>query len=138
MAREKLHLLIDRIPEAEISAAQRFLEYLASTTAFRAAILSSPDDEPVTAGDAEGIARALTSKRGELFPTMRSYVNSAADEFCMARDRSRGFARNRSRYGHADPWCADQMRVGDYRVIFSVSPKEIVILRVRHRSDVYR
>ena len=58
MAREKLHLLIDRIPEAEISAAQRFLEYLASTAAFRAAILSSPDDEPVTAGDAEGIARA--------------------------------------------------------------------------------
>jgi mRNA interferase RelE/StbE len=31
-----------------------------------------------------------------------------------------------------------RLRVGDYRAIFSVSPKEIVILRVRHRSDVYR
>jgi hypothetical protein len=58
MAREVLHNLIDRIPEAEISAAQRFLEYLASTPAFRAAILASPDDEPVTPGDAEAIARA--------------------------------------------------------------------------------
>jgi hypothetical protein len=46
MAREQLHTLIDRIPESEISAAQRFLEYLASTPAFRAAILASPDDEP--------------------------------------------------------------------------------------------
>jgi hypothetical protein len=50
--------LIDRIPEAEISAAQRFLEYLASTTAFRTAILAAPDDEPVAQGDAEAIARA--------------------------------------------------------------------------------
>jgi hypothetical protein len=58
MAREQLHISIDRIPEAEISAAQRFLEYLASTAAFRAAILASPDDEPVTQGDAEAIARA--------------------------------------------------------------------------------
>ncbi|MGD0301309.1 MAG: hypothetical protein ABSE86_29885 [Bryobacteraceae bacterium] len=58
MGREQLHTLIDRIPENEISAAQRFLEYLASTAAFRAAILASPDDEPVTQGDAEAIARA--------------------------------------------------------------------------------
>ena len=58
MARERLHTLIDRIPEAEISAAQRFLEYLASTPAFRAANLATPDDELVTQGDAEAIARA--------------------------------------------------------------------------------
>jgi mRNA interferase RelE/StbE len=31
-----------------------------------------------------------------------------------------------------------RLRVGDYRVIFSISPKEMVILRARHRSDVYR
>jgi mRNA interferase RelE/StbE len=31
-----------------------------------------------------------------------------------------------------------RLRIGDYRVIFSVSPDEIAILRVRHRSDVYR
>jgi len=58
MPLERLHTLIDRIPEAEISAALRFLEYLASTPAFRTATLALPDDEPVTQGDAEAIARA--------------------------------------------------------------------------------
>ena len=58
MARETLHRLIDRIPEAEISAAQRFLEYLASGAAWRAALAAPPDDEPVTGGDAESITRA--------------------------------------------------------------------------------
>ena len=31
-----------------------------------------------------------------------------------------------------------RLRVGDYRVIFSVAPEEITVVRVRHRSDVYR
>jgi len=31
-----------------------------------------------------------------------------------------------------------RLRVGDYRVVFSVSPVEITVVRVRHRSDVYR
>jgi mRNA interferase RelE/StbE len=31
-----------------------------------------------------------------------------------------------------------RLRVGDYRVIFAASPEQITILRVRHRSDVYR
>jgi hypothetical protein len=62
MNREALHELIDRIPESEIVAAQRVLERLASDAAFRAAMSAPPDDEPVTAGDAEAIARA----RGEL------------------------------------------------------------------------
>jgi mRNA-degrading endonuclease RelE of RelBE toxin-antitoxin system len=31
-----------------------------------------------------------------------------------------------------------RLRVGDYRVILSVSPQEITIVRVRHRSEVYR
>ena len=31
-----------------------------------------------------------------------------------------------------------RLRVGDYRVIFAAMPNEIVIVRVRHRSDVYR
>jgi hypothetical protein len=55
MARETLHALVDQIPDAEISAAQRFLEYLASSAAFRAALSAPPDDEPVTQGDAEAI-----------------------------------------------------------------------------------
>jgi hypothetical protein len=58
MTREALHELIDRIPEGEIVAAQRFLEYLASSAAFRATLSAPPDDEPVTRGDAESIACA--------------------------------------------------------------------------------
>jgi hypothetical protein len=58
MTRETLHELIDRIPEGEIAAAQRFLEFLATSAAFRAALSAPPDDEPITRGDAESIARA--------------------------------------------------------------------------------
>jgi mRNA interferase RelE/StbE len=31
-----------------------------------------------------------------------------------------------------------RLRVGDYRVLFDLIQKEIVILRVQHRKDVYR
>ncbi|HJT89094.1 MAG TPA: type II toxin-antitoxin system RelE/ParE family toxin [Bryobacteraceae bacterium] len=31
-----------------------------------------------------------------------------------------------------------RLRVGEYRVIFSVLPGELAILRVRHRSNAYR
>lgn len=31
-----------------------------------------------------------------------------------------------------------RLRVGDYRVIFTIAPEEITIVRVRRRSDVYR
>ena len=31
-----------------------------------------------------------------------------------------------------------RLRVGDYRVIFSISPEEITVIRVRHRSEIYR
>jgi hypothetical protein len=58
MTREALHELIDRIPEGEIAAAQRFLEFLATSAAFRATLSALPDDEPITRGDVESIARA--------------------------------------------------------------------------------
>jgi hypothetical protein len=58
MTREALHELIDRIPENEIVVAQRVLERLARDAGFRAAMSAPLDDEPVTAGDAEAIARA--------------------------------------------------------------------------------
>jgi len=63
MNRETLHHLIDRIPEGELPAAQRFLEYLASNPAYRAAMSAPPDDEPVTPGDAEAIAKAREDVR---------------------------------------------------------------------------
>ena len=31
-----------------------------------------------------------------------------------------------------------RLRLGDFRVIFQIVPEAIVIVRVRHRSDVYR
>jgi hypothetical protein len=58
LTRETLHELIERIPEAEIAAAQRFLEFLATSAAFRATLSAPPDDEPITRGDTESIARA--------------------------------------------------------------------------------
>jgi hypothetical protein len=58
MTREALHELIDRIPESEIIAVQRVLERLARDAPFRAAMSAPPDEEPVTGGDAEAIARA--------------------------------------------------------------------------------
>jgi mRNA interferase RelE/StbE len=31
-----------------------------------------------------------------------------------------------------------RLRVGDFRVIFQITPEAVVIARVRHRADVYR
>ena len=31
-----------------------------------------------------------------------------------------------------------RLRVGDYRVLFRTLPDQIVILRIRHRAEVYR
>lgn len=59
MTRERLHEMIDRIPESYIAAAQQALERLAKDASFRAALSAPADDEPVTAGDASAIARAL-------------------------------------------------------------------------------
>jgi hypothetical protein len=57
-------VLVNRIPEEELPAAQRFLEYLAVSPAYRAALPSPPDDEPVTEADAAAIARARGEVRG--------------------------------------------------------------------------
>lgn len=31
-----------------------------------------------------------------------------------------------------------RIRVGDYRVIFDIEDNDLIVLRVRHRKDVYR
>ena len=59
MRRDSLHNLIDRLPEAEVPAAKRFLEYLATNPAYRAVQVAPEDDEPVTAADAKAIGRSL-------------------------------------------------------------------------------
>jgi hypothetical protein len=63
MSRDTLHDLIDRIPEEELPAAKRFLEYLAVSPAYRAALSAPQDDEPVTQDDAAAIARARNEVR---------------------------------------------------------------------------
>jgi hypothetical protein len=63
MSRDTLHDLVDRIPEDELPAAKRFLEYLAVSPAYRAAFFAPPDDEPVTEADVTAIARARDEVR---------------------------------------------------------------------------
>ena len=63
MSRDTLHQLIDRIPEEDLPAAHRFLQYLATSPAFRSAGLASLDDEPVTEADASAIAQAREDLR---------------------------------------------------------------------------
>jgi hypothetical protein len=46
MSRDALHDLVDRISEHDLTAAQRYLEYLAASPAYRAAVAAPPDDEP--------------------------------------------------------------------------------------------
>jgi hypothetical protein len=63
MSRDTLHDLVDRIPEEELPAAKRFLEYLSVGPAYRAALCAAPDDEPVTEADASAIFRAREEVR---------------------------------------------------------------------------
>lgn len=63
MSRDVLHDLVDRIPEEELAAAKTFLEYLAVSPAYRAALSAAQDDEPVTENDAEAIQRAREDVR---------------------------------------------------------------------------
>lgn len=58
MNRDTLHDLVNRIPEHDLGAAQRYLEYLATSPAYRAALSAPPDDEPVTAADSEAIEKS--------------------------------------------------------------------------------
>jgi hypothetical protein len=63
MSRDTLHDLVDRIAEDELPTAKRFLEYLATSPAYRAALSAPRDDELVTEADAAAIARARDEVR---------------------------------------------------------------------------
>ncbi|HTT62405.1 MAG TPA: hypothetical protein VMG35_11210 [Bryobacteraceae bacterium] len=63
MSRDALHELVNRIPESDLPAAQRYLEYLATSPAYRSALAAPPDDEPVTEGDARAIERTASEIR---------------------------------------------------------------------------
>jgi hypothetical protein len=63
MNRDALHDLIDRSSQDKLPAARRFLQYLATSPAYRAALAAPLDDEPVTEADATSIATARDEVR---------------------------------------------------------------------------
>ena len=66
--RQALHTLVDELPEPELPAAKRFLEYLRQTAdPFRLALDSAPvDDEPLTEDDLAAIHEGFDDRaRGE-------------------------------------------------------------------------
>ncbi len=63
MERRAIHDLVDRIPEPELPAVHRVLEYFAANPAYRAAWSAPLDDEPVTDGDAAAITGAQDQLR---------------------------------------------------------------------------
>ncbi len=56
--REAIRELVDRIPDEELRAAHRFLEFLAVAPAARALLNAEPDDEPLTDQDRVAIRGA--------------------------------------------------------------------------------
>jgi len=58
--RERLYRLVDRIPEREVHAAERYLEYLAEYgDPFLRALMHAPcDDEPVNEEEEAGVREA--------------------------------------------------------------------------------
>ena len=69
---EHLHQLVDALPEKELHAALRFMEYLrdVGSDPFVKALMDAPeDDEPLTAEEAEGADEAWREYlRGEARP----------------------------------------------------------------------
>ena len=59
-ARERLYRLVDQIPEGEVHAAERYLEYLAEHgDPFIRKLMNAPlDDEPVTEEEEAGVREA--------------------------------------------------------------------------------
>lgn len=59
MAKDKLHELVDELPEEETPAAQRFLEYLRDVKKKSSTFKNAPiDDEPLTKEELDAIHEA--------------------------------------------------------------------------------
>lgn len=64
--RERLHLLIEKLPERDVHTALRFLEYLESTGSdpVLSALDKAPvDDEPLSAEDVQALEEAEEDRR---------------------------------------------------------------------------
>ncbi len=85
---EKLHHLIEELPEAELHAALRFLEYLRQTSTgadpvLQALLAAPPDDEPlseeeIAASDAAWEAYVTGRDRGQRLDEVRQHCQPAA------------------------------------------------------------
>ena len=68
--------------------------------------------------------RAIDRERAiRILHALTSYAESGAGDIRALVGEWQGYFR---------------LRAGDYRVIFTLSPEEITIARVRHRSEAYR
>ncbi len=76
--------------------------------------------------------KSAERERKKLPPDIRLQIDKAL--YKLSQDPRKGNVR--SMVGSSS-W---RMRVGDYRVVYDIHDKEIIILilRVRHRKDVYR
>ena len=74
--RKEVHRLIDEIPESELHAAKRFLEYLRDPLSWK--LRQAPeDDEPVTEEDEQAISIGLDALRsGETVDDAELRTNS--------------------------------------------------------------
>lgn len=65
--KDKLHHLVDRLPDSEVPAAERYLEYLslARRDPFLQALVNAPlDDEPETEEERAAVAEARSALEG--------------------------------------------------------------------------
>ena len=71
-AKEELHILVDRLPEAETSAARRYLEYLlvmAEHPAMRATLDAPPDEDELSEQGKRAIDEGLEDlAQGRIVP----------------------------------------------------------------------
>ena len=68
--RERIHRLIDELPEGELPAVERFLaEHGVVADPFLGALAAAPDDEPLTPDEEAAIDEGLDAiERGQIVP----------------------------------------------------------------------
>jgi hypothetical protein len=69
-AREQLHHLVDTLPESELNAATRYLDYLQTTRGVPRVLFEAPEEsEPVSIEEVAALGEADAQvDRGELIP----------------------------------------------------------------------
>ncbi|MGH2461300.1 MAG: hypothetical protein ACRDIY_20770 [Chloroflexota bacterium] len=68
--RDQLHQLVEKLPDSELDAARRYLEYLETTGKLPRILAEAPEEpEPVSPDEAAALASAEAQvARGELVP----------------------------------------------------------------------